>query len=138
MNGLKTLNGTRERRCLPRSGDALVDFVFRSLVDTLERGIEAVHIKKVLRDPDDRRRELHGILRERKIFLGRRKHRLRKTPIVSTLIHEAIHAAFPILSERGVLRLEQILWTMLSNPQKRYLRHRFIPRHEVKTEPSRD
>lgn len=119
----------------PFSGDKLVDIIFKTLLEVLEKEIEVIRMKKVLRDPDNKHRELHGLLVEGKIYLGKRRHRIKNTPLVKTLIHELIHAAIPSLGERRVRQLEEVLYARFTDGQKRFLR-KFIPKHEVKRDPN--
>jgi len=117
----------------PLSGDRLIDTLFRVILDTLNREIEAIRVKKVLRNSS--RKELFGLLTEGKIYLGKRMHASQKHPLVAGLIHELLHAAFEdSVSERRILALENILLCRLTDAQKRHLR-RYIPTHEVKKDP---
>lgn len=122
---------------MPLSGDILVDTLFEILIEALEKTIEAVRMKKVLRDPDNRRKELHGLLIEGKIYLGKHKHKVKKAPLVKTLIHELLHAVtdVEVVKEWKIRRLERVLYIRFTDAQKRFLR-KYIPKHEVKEEPS--
>jgi len=130
------MTGKKKRKSIPLSGDILVDTLFEIFVEALEKTIEAVRMKKVLRDPDDRRKELHGLLIEGKIYLGRHKHKTKKVPLVKTLIHELLHAVTDVnvVKEWKIRRLERILHIRFTDAQKRFLR-KYIPKHEVKEEP---
>lgn len=121
-------------RKLPCSGDRLVDTLFRIIVDVLDKEIEAIHMKRVLRDPDDHRKELHGLITQGKIYLGKNKHLRTHQSLASTLIHELLHAAIETAFERRVKALEEILFVRFTDAQKRFLR-KYLPKHEVKTEP---
>lgn len=118
----------------PLSGDRLADIIFKMLLEVLEKEIVAIRMKKVLRDPDNRRKELHGLLIHGKIYLGKRRHRIKNTPLVKTLIHELVHETMPSLRERRVKQLEEILYTRFTESQRRFLR-KYIPKHEVKGNP---
>lgn len=121
---------------IPLSGDVLVDTFFEILIEALEKTIESVRMKKILLDPDDRRKELHGLLSEGKIYLGKHKHKVKKSPLVKTLIHELLHAItdVEVVREWKIRRLERVLYIRFTDVQKRFLR-RYIPKHEVKEEP---
>lgn len=134
-----TVGKKDSKRNLPSSGDRLIDALFKVLIDTLEKEIEAIRLKKVLFDPSGgplkRKKELYGIIIEGRIFLGKRIHKKEKESIVLTLVHEVFHAALPFLKERRIYQLGAIVYTRLTDAQKRFLR-KYIPKHEVKEEPS--
>jgi len=123
-----------QKKKYPLSGNTIVDEWFLTLIDALKKGIEAIHLKQVLRDPDDLRKELFGLLTEGKIYLGKRKHRNKKEPLVKTLIHELLHEVLPISSHKRIRNFEKFLWILFTDNQKRYLR-RYIPKHTVKKDP---
>ena len=118
----------------PFSGDKLVDTLFLMLLEALKNEVQAIHMKNILRDPDDKRKELFGILTEERIYLGKRKHRKKEEPLVKTLIHELLHVILSRSNHRFIRGLEQQFWIRFTDSQKRYLRN-FIPRHTVKKEP---
>lgn len=124
----------KQKRKLPLSGDSLIDLEFKILVETLEREISAIRLKKVLRDPDDRRKDLLGLLTEGKIYLGKRSHRVYQEPMVRTLIHELKHASRPPIREKRIRQLAKYYFARFTDQQKRFLRS-YIPKHEVKKEP---
>lgn len=124
----------KARQNIPLSGDRLVDIIFKMLLDTLEKEIKAVRMKKDLRDPTDRRQFLRGLLIEGKIYLGKRAHVRKKSPLISTLIHELAHEALGNIKERRIRQFESILWVRFTDAQKRFLR-KYIPKYEVKEEP---
>lgn len=126
----------------PLSGDNLVDLLLKIIVDTICHQIAAIKKKTNLTNPDvidpqKRRQTLYGIYdKERKeIYLSDSKCKHPdKTSMVSSLVHEILHAAMPHVFERKILRLDNILETRLTDKQKRYLK-RFIPKHQVKIGP---
>lgn len=124
------------RRKIPRSGDCLIDTLFLILLDTLEKEITAIRMKKDLRDPDNRKIALRGLLTKGKIYLGKRAHTKRQPPIVSTFIHELWHETMKKTFERRISRLEEILWMRFTEAQKRHLRQ-YIPKYTVKENPAR-
>ena len=128
--------GKKKNKSIPLSGDILIDTFFEIFVEALEKTIESVRVKGILRDPDDRRKELHGLLVEGKIYLGKRKHRRKRSSFVGTLIHELLHVItdVEVVREVKVLKLEKIFSIRFTDAQKRYLR-KYIPKHEVKREP---
>lgn len=125
----------KQKRKLPLSGDSLVDLEFKILVDTLELEISAIRMKKILRHPDNRRKELCGFLSGDEIYLGKHAHRQKRESLVATLIHELLHNSRPGLRERRIRQLEKKYFARFTDQQKRFLR-RYIPKHDVKKEPS--
>ena len=127
-----------QRRKLPLSGDRLVDILFLVLLDTLEKQITAIHVKEILRDPDNHKKTIFGILTQNQnedlIFIGKEKHRRHNEPIVQTLIHELLHHTLPGITHRRIYQLEARIWPRLTDSQKRFLR-KYVPKHTVKKEP---
>lgn len=126
----------RRRRKFPLSGDHLVDVFFRTLIDVLDGDLEAIYMKKDLRDPDNRKRRLFGILMrdEKRIYLGKSKHKKYNEPLVKSLIHELLHQIFPHTMHKRIRLFEAMLWIRFTDSQKRFLR-KYIPKHTVKKEP---
>lgn len=129
-------DGKKRKKNLPLSYDAQTDLIFDIFLEALAKTIEAVRMKDVLRDPDNRRKELYGLLSGGKIYLGKRKHKKKKEPFVRTLIHELLHAITDVdaVKEAKIRRWEKILYVRLTDAQKRFLR-KYVPKHEVKEEP---
>ncbi|MDP3710720.1 MAG: hypothetical protein Q8R29_03320 [bacterium] len=132
-----------KRRCarkIPLSGDRLVDWEFRRIIYVLDNIVEFIKKKKVLRDPDDRRKRLLGFLMtgHKVIYLSSNK---RYCPLAKTLIHEALHVLYPPyisrVPHRCIFQKEEILWLRFTEAQKRFLRS-YIPKHEVKTDPPKE
>ena len=126
----------KKLKSIPLSGDILIDTFFKIFIEALDKTIEAVRVKGILRDPEDRRKELQGLLVEGKIYLGKRKNKKRKSSLVGTLIHELLHAItdVEVVREGMILKLENVFYIRFTDAQKRYLR-KYIPKHEVKEEP---
>lgn len=129
---------------LPRSGDALTDWIFRQFVIALRSERVRIVRKKRLINPDDPYREVIRGLMDPDIHPSgnwvqilinpaKNTHRCRDEE-VETLIHELSHVILPRTGERAVLAVEKILARRLSAAQKRYLKS-FLPRHEVKHYP---
>lgn len=119
---------------MPLSGDKAIDTLLTILIVRFKKEIKAIHLKEVLRDPVNPRQELHGLFMKRKIYLGKRRHKLKNTPLASTLIHELLHRVLPGRHEEYILDRENFMWVRLTDAQKSYLR-RYIPKHTVKKEP---
>ena len=122
------------KKALPLSGNRLIDIIFKILIETLEKEIESINVKKVLHDSDNPGKELCGLLIEGRIYLGKSAHHKSREPIVSTLIHELLHEIMAPVNEKRVEQLERVLWPMLTDAQKRYLKQ-YIPKHVVKKQP---
>ena len=119
---------------LPLSGDQLVDALFKILIDMLETKINGVHLKETIHDTDKGHKELLGVIptkKEKRIYLNRQRHKKDKEPLVKTLIHEVLHVALWETREVRIESLEKILFTRLTDAQKRYLK-KYIPKHTVK------
>lgn len=124
------------------SGDDLLDDIFKVLVETLDKEIKVLYLKKDLRYPDKKREELDGLLIEDDgvIYLGKPKHRSDNPIVLSTMIHELLHRALGRASHARINALEKDLLEKrhgLTDAQKRYLK-KYIPKHVVKHEPSLD
>lgn len=129
---------------MPKSGNPLVDVLFRQFVTFLRKGTVRVVRKRRLMDPDDpRRRVIRGLMDPEvhpsgkwvQILINPAKNTHRdRNEEVETLIHELVHAVLPQATERHVLRMESILSRQFTIPQRRYLKS-FLPRHEVKRYP---
>ena len=129
---------------LPRSGEALADWIFGQFVVFLRKETVRISRKKRLVNPDDpHRRVIRGLMDpdihpsrnwvQILINPAKNTHRCRDEE-VETLIHELAHVIMPKTTERGILRIEAILSRKFSVSQRRYLKS-FIPRHEVKHYP---
>jgi len=129
---------------LPKSGDTLVDLMFRQFVAVLRRETVRIVRKRRLVNPDDpHRRVIRGLMDpdihpsgnwvQILINPARNTHRDRDEE-VETLIHELSHVVMPRAAERDVLRMETILSRKFTGAQRRYLKT-FLPRHEVKHYP---
>lgn len=137
------MNSPRETSLarLPRSGDKLVDWIFKQFVFFLRR--ETLHIKRKrrLRSPDDPHRELlRGMLwfeseTSSAFDIGlnpaKCQHSNRDEEL-ETLVHELCHLVFWKIQHRFIWQLERIVLDRLTQEQKNYLKS-FIPRHEVKS-----
>jgi len=125
---------------LPTSGDRLIDWHFRQIVNILERGIYAIRKKKRLVDTDDRppRKAIRGLYDPNleMIFLNASKSQHPTwQDYIETLIHEASHKLHPLSKHRGGIDdIEKILMIKFTDEQKRYLK-KFIPKKEVKHDP---
>lgn len=130
------------KRGPPLSGDHLVDWHFRLILDAIHRMV-SIKKKKVLTDPDEkdpqkRRKTLYGLYmpETKEVFISASKCKHpTKMSMVRTLIHEIYHKITPDVWERRIYRIENILMTRFTDEQKRYLK-KFIPKHEVKKSPT--
>ncbi len=133
------------KRDLPRSGDALVDWIFRQFIHILNSEKVRISRKKRLVNPDDpHRRVIRGLMdpdihpsgRWVQILINPSKntHKCRDDE-VETLIHELAHVLMPRSGERSILGMESMLARRFSGAQRRYLKL-YIPRHEVKKYPA--
>jgi len=129
---------------LPRSGDALVDWLFRQFVTILQNERVRVSRKKRLINPDDpHRKVIRGLMDpdvhpsgnwvQILINPAKNTHKCRDEE-VETLIHELSHVLMPRAGERAILAAENLLTRRFTAAQKRYLKA-YIPKHEVKRYP---
>lgn len=129
---------------LPRSGDTIIDWLFRQFVTVLKSERVRIARKKRLVNPDDPHRQVIRGLMDPDIHPSgdwvqilinpaKNTHRCRDEE-VETLIHELVHVIMPLAGERQVLCVETILSKRLSRRQRDCLKA-FLPRHEVKRYP---
>jgi hypothetical protein len=121
---------------LPRSGDKLVDWIFKQFVFYLRRETMRIRRKRRLVLEDDPKRELlAGLLNADRdtisINPAKSVHKNRDEELI-TLIHELSHLVFSETRERFIDQIEGIILRKLTQEQKEHLKS-FIPRHEVKT-----
>ncbi|KKU04617.1 MAG: hypothetical protein UX07_C0031G0003 [Parcubacteria group bacterium GW2011_GWA2_45_30] len=118
---------------IPLSGDRKTDSLFRRIVQALKNRKIKVYRVKIIRDPDNPRKELAGFmcLNHKEIYVI---HELPDWPGQQNLIHEALHILFPFAWHDKIDRLEFFLWKHFNDKQKKYLK-RFIPGHCVKCNP---
>jgi hypothetical protein len=127
-----------------KSGDALVDWLFRQFVIILRSERVRISRKKRLINPDDPHRtvirglmdpDIHPSGNWVQILINPAKntHRCRDEE-VETLIHELAHVLMPRTGERSILAVENMLARRFTTSQRRYLKS-FIPKHEVKRYP---
>lgn len=126
---------------LPRSGDKLVDWIFKQFVFFLRKETVQVRRKRRVVDKDDpHRKTLWGIMEpqdiqcnkiEISISAAKAKHKTRDEEL-STLIHELSHIVFWKTRECFIRQVERTLFKRLTTDQKNYLKS-FLPRHEVKS-----
>jgi hypothetical protein len=132
---------------LPKSGDALVDWMFRQFVCVLQSERVKVTRKKRLINPDDPyRKVIRGLMDpdihpsgnwvQILINPAKNTHKSRNEE-VETLIHELSHVILPRSGERSILAMENLLTRRFSAAQRRYLKT-YIPKHEVKHYPRLD
>ena len=132
---------------LPKSGDALVDWLFRQFIMVLRDERVRISRKKRLINPDDpHRRVIRGLMDpdihpsgnwvQILINPAKNTHRDRDEE-VETLIHELAHIVMPRTGEQSICAVETILTHQFSPSQLRILKS-FIPRHEVKRYPRVD
>lgn len=129
---------------MPKSGDGLVDWVFRQFVTVLQSERVKVTRKRRLVNPDDpHRKVIRGLMDPDihpsgnwvQILINPAKNTNRnRNDEVETLMHELAHVILPRSGERSVLGLECLLARRFSSAQRRYLKS-FIPKHEVKHYP---
>lgn len=126
---------------LPRSGDKLVDWIFKQFVFFLRRETLRIKRKRYVYDKEDpHRKALYGLMQapgapdpriDILINAAKSRHSNRDEE-VDTLIHELCHVVFWKTGERFVRQLDRILKKRLTQEQKNHLKS-FIPRHEVKS-----
>ncbi|MBI2635485.1 MAG: hypothetical protein HYW79_02995 [Parcubacteria group bacterium] len=134
---------SKNKRGPPLSGDHLVDWHFRLILDAIHRQMVSVKKKKILtnpdhKDPQKRRETLYGLYdyETKEVFISASKCKHpTKMSMVRALIHEIYHKITPDVLEKRVYRIENILMIRFTDEQKRYLK-KFIPRHEVKKGPT--
>jgi hypothetical protein len=136
----RTLQTARELR----SGDPLVDWFFRQFVHALctER-IRVVRKRRLVNPDDPHHRVIRGLMDPDSCAAGdracilinpaRTTHRNRNEE-TETMIHELAHVLLPHTPERGILAIENIMTTRLTDEQRAILKT-FLPRHEVKRYP---
>ena len=137
----------KKPRRLPTSGDRLIDWHFREIVNILERGIAAIRKKKRLVSTDEKppRKAVRGLYDYdlEMIFLNAAKSvHPAWQDYVETIIHETYHKIYDKkrLGHKSHVRhksidvLAKILMLKLTDEQKRYLK-KFIPKKEVKQDP---
>lgn len=129
---------------MPKSGDSLVDWMFRQFVVVLQSERVKVTRKKRLVNPDDpHRKVIRGLMDpdihpsgnwvQILINPAKNTHKSRNDE-VETLIHELAHVILPRSGERAILAMENLLARRFSVAQRRYLKS-YIPKHEVKHYP---
>jgi hypothetical protein len=126
---------------IPRSGDALVDWIFKQFVFFLRKETIRIKRKRYVFDSDDpHRKALRGIIEPRDdpghkldIMISAAKNtHCNRDEEVETLIHELAHVVCWKIRERFIRQVEDILTDRFTVEQKNYLKS-FIPRHEVKS-----
>lgn len=133
----KKMQKRSEKKNLPASYDQLSDSYFALIVYMIEKVIRNIRNKKILRDPDDRRKTSFGLATEDGVvWISRsRRHKKKEAP-VKILIHEVLHFVYSsLVPHHHIYRLEKIFWQRFTDQQKRCLRA-YIPKHVVKKEPS--
>lgn len=131
------------KRGPPLSGDYLVDWHFRLILDAIHKQMVSVKKKKVLTNPDEkdpkkRRETLYGLYdrKTKEVFINASKCKHpTKMSMVRALIHEIYHKITPNIFHNRIYRIENILMARFTDEQKRYLK-KFIPKHEVKKGPT--
>lgn len=130
----------KKRYVVPLSGNRRVDKKFRKIVSVIKNKFKAIYRKKTLRDPDDRRTYLKGLISHghKEVYIV---HEPPHAPATKNLLHEALHAIHPTFRgppsqkrEERICRLEEYYWTRFTNEQKKLLQ-RYIPKHTVKKDP---
>jgi hypothetical protein len=123
---------------VPRSGDKLVDWVFKQFVFFLRKETVRIKRKRYVFLPSDPHREaLYGLMHPKDgnqvdILISAAKSRhCNRDEEVETLIHELSHVVFCV-THPFIYQIEQILVAKFTAEQKNYLKS-FIPRHEVKS-----
>mgnify|MGYP001611473317 CR=1 FL=1 len=121
------------RKNKPLSGIKEIDWHFIEITNVIEHVFEKIHLKKVIKDPDDRRKRLYGYLSDdhTEVYVT---HAPPKQPAAKTLLHESLHAICPYVKEARIKTLEKHLWKRFTDNQKRHLR-RYVPKHMTRKEP---
>lgn len=130
---------------IPRSGDALTDWMYRQFVSMLNDENLVVYRMRRLHDPADRRRRaLRGIMdpyihpsgKHIQIIVNPARSANRNwVQEVETLVHELTHVLMERTRERGIVQLEKILAKNITLEQKRYLRM-FLPDETIHQYPT--
>lgn len=117
----------------PLSDSKLADWLFIEIVNAIDNIRQKIHLKKVLKDPDDRRKRLYGYLASghKEVYIT---HCPPNATAARNLLHEALHIVLPYTKERRILVLEEALWRNLTDNQKRFLRRK-IPNFITTKEP---
>ncbi len=122
----------------PRSDDKWVDWEFYRIIYIIENILRFIRAKKILRDPDNRRKTIYGLLMNDKevwLSLAGKKKGGKHYPAARILLHEVLHVLYQaVIPHSTIYSKENILWRRLTDEQKRFLR-RYVPRRTVKTEP---
>lgn len=121
---------------LPAAYRGLTDDRFELIVYMIEKVIPNIRIKRILRDPDDRRQTSFGLVsRDGIIWISRSSRHRKKQPPVKILIHEVLHHIYTDkVPHYFIYREEKKLWGRFTEKQQRFLRQ-YIPKHAVKSEP---
>lgn len=126
----------------PSSGDLLIDWHFKQLIEPLLKETVIVRKKKPLFDPNDPppRKAVRGLYVPRDnepdiIYLNSSKSvHTNWKEYVETLIHELSHNIHTKAEETDIKELEEILTLKFTDDQKKYLKQ-FIPKKPVKLDP---
>ncbi|KKT29206.1 MAG: hypothetical protein UW15_C0015G0006 [Parcubacteria group bacterium GW2011_GWC1_44_10] len=114
-----------------KSGDALVDWIFRRFIESINTKIKQIVLKRRLKYETE---ELLDGLWEpntHTLYLNPAKYKHKKSyDILQSFIHELGHILFESIRERNINQLENILFEKLTPQQKRALRS-FIPKDET-------
>lgn len=100
------------------TGDKLVDWFFKKVIEALNDDIDEIHLQEKVQDDGV---DLCGLLKDEEIYLSTSRN---KGPdaLAKVLLHEVLHFLFEDLSEEEVLFLEDTLWDKLSGQQKEILK----------------
>lgn len=127
----------KKSRRFPTSGDTNIDWEFRRIIDIIERLAAFIKLKKVLRDPKDRRKILYGLLTgDNEIWISVAKKHQKRFPATRILIHEAIHILYPrFVWERYIDEKEEILYKQRFTEEQRAFLRSYIPKRASAKEP---
>lgn len=130
----------KKKQVLPCSGNKRVDNKFRKIISVIKNKFKAIYRKKTLRDPNDRRTYLQGLISHghKEVYIV---HEPPHAPATKNLLHETLHAIHPTSRkppsrkrEERICRLEEYYWARFTDEQKKLLQ-RYVPKHTVKKDP---
>lgn len=135
----------RGKKKLPAHWDDLITWEFRRIIYIIETIIKSINVKRILRNPHDKRQTLYGLLsgnneiwisigKQYRMENGKRRHK--RYPLGRIIMHEALHVLYPKwVREANIFAKENMLWERFTDEQRRYLR-KYIPEHISRKEPT--
>jgi len=117
-----------------KSGDVLVDWIFRRFVEILNKKVDLIVLKRRLRDEKGKLLDGQWKKENKTIYINPARYSpacgsRKDYDMLVTLVHELSHILFEPAREREILQAERMLIQKLSDSQKRALRG-FIPKDD--------